>query len=136
MDDDTWTERYLMPDVRYLVRYRVDPGGFYVDVEAYEIVGDYGELEAKGRQADPEARPYVFLRKGATTSSDVVDVLADAGLWLHGRIKWDGCSNLHIDAQDDGMLHFHGPDDAAAVGKLLAALYDIARAAMVGRADF
>jgi len=130
MTDDTWTERALMPDIGYLARYRLRTSGLHVDVEAYKIVGEYGELEANGRPVDPEARPYVFLRKGATASSDVVDVLADAALWLHGSIKWNGCSNLHINAQDDSMLHFCGPSEAAAVGKLLAALYDIAREIM------
>jgi len=127
MPEDDWTERTLLPDVGYVVRYRLHTGGSSVDVEAYQIVGEYSDMEARGRPVDPQARPYVFLRKGATVSSDVVDVVADADRWLHGNIKWDGCSNLHIDAQDESMLHFCNPRDAADVGKLLAALYDIAR---------
>ena len=125
-----WTLR-TFEDVGYVVRYKLNPSGLYMQVEAYHIVGDYGELEAKGRPASPD-RPFVYLRRGATTSGDVVDDLAQAGRWLHGEIKWDGCSNFHIDAQDDCALHFHSRSDAVAVGALLGALYDLAREMMPG----
>lgn len=128
-----WTLR-TFEDVGYVVRYKLDPSCLYMTVEAYHIVGDYGELEAKGRPASPD-RPFVYLRRGATTSGDVVDNLAEAGRWLHGEIKWDGCSNISIDAQDDCMLHFCGRSEAVAVGGLLGALYDLAHEVMP-RADW
>jgi hypothetical protein len=123
-----WTLR-TFEEVGYVVRYKLRLEGSYMSVEAYLIVGDYGELEAKGRPASPD-RPFVYLRRGATTSGDVVDDLAQAGRWLHGDIKWDGCSNFSIDAQDDCMLHFCGRTEAVAVGALLGALYDLAHEVM------
>ena len=46
--------------------------------------------------------------------------------WLHGSIKWDGCSNWHFDAQDDLMIHFCGPSDTAKLSKLFERLYQMA----------
>jgi len=46
--------------------------------------------------------------------------------FLHGSIKWDGCSNWHFDIQDDCMIHFCSAQDAAAIGVLFSELYRIA----------
>ena len=78
---------------RLVARYKLDSSALYMHVEAYLIVGDYGELAAKGLPASPD-RPFVYLRRGATWSGGVVDDLAQAERWLRGEIKWDGCSRL------------------------------------------
>jgi hypothetical protein len=52
--------------------------------------------------------------------------LSEAQVFLSGSIKWDGCSNMNFDAQENCMLHFCGRSDAAKVGKLLDRLYDLA----------
>ena len=49
----------------------------------------------------------------------------DAEPFLHGYIKWDGCSNW--DWHDrDCMQHFCGREDAVSIGALMNHLYDIA----------
>jgi hypothetical protein len=56
---------------------------------------------------------------------DSTTSLAEAEVFLSGSIKWDGCANLHFDAQDECMLHFCGRDDASKVGQLIDLLYDL-----------
>lgn len=47
--------------------------------------------------------------------------------YVHGHIKWDGCSNWHFDAQDRCMLHFCSLADIQSVGNALTECWDIAK---------
>lgn len=47
--------------------------------------------------------------------------------FLHGHIKWDGCSNWYFDEQEEGMLHFCGRKYATDIGVLMGKMYDIAK---------
>lgn len=46
--------------------------------------------------------------------------------YMSGHIKWDGCSNIQFDEQNNAMLHFCGKTDATNIGVLIARLYDLA----------
>ena len=45
-------------------------------------------------------------------------------VFAHGFVKWDGCSNWQIDAQDHVMLHGCSRDDLFRIGAILAACWD------------
>jgi hypothetical protein len=50
--------------------------------------------------------------------------LDGAEVYLHGFVKWDGCSNWHFDAQDECMLHGCGRRDLTNIGGIMAACWD------------
>ena len=59
---------------------------------------------------------------------DFIEDPAKAPTFLHGDVKWDGCSNIYFDEQDTIMLHFCGMKMATGVGRLLQRMYEIAAA--------
>ena len=63
-------------------------------------------------------------RKSAMSSMDITNVLAEAKVYLHGSVKWDGCSNWHFDEQDRVMLHCCTRDDLLRLGNVLAWCWD------------
>ena len=68
-----------------------------------------------------------FQRRGARSSPDPVQHIEDAEVFLHGSVKWDGCSNWYFDEQDRIMLHFCGEEHGAEIGELFKRLYAWAR---------
>jgi hypothetical protein len=50
----------------------------------------------------------------------------EAQVFLHGDVKWDGCSNWYFDEQDEVMLHFCSKDEAMRLGLLMGRLYELA----------
>ena len=52
--------------------------------------------------------------------------LAKAEIYMHGYIKWDGCSNWHFDIQEGCMIHFCSVEEGEAIGTLFKSLYAIA----------
>lgn len=98
-------------DIDYLCV--VEAHSNYADLKVYKVVG-------RGDDGP------IFLKRGWNSSADIVDDLALAQVYLSGSIKWDGCSNLRFDEQDDTMLHFCGKQAAVDTGTLLGRLYDMA----------
>jgi hypothetical protein len=49
--------------------------------------------------------------------------------WIHGFIKWDGCSNLDI-SEKDCMLHFCKREQLVNLGVVLGRLFDEAMVMM------
>lgn len=56
---------------------------------------------------------------GMTSNIDEADV------YLHGFVKWDGCSNWYFDEQDHAMIHFCGRRGMKRVSDLLFACFDM-----------
>jgi hypothetical protein len=50
----------------------------------------------------------------------------DAQVYLHGSVKWDGCSNWYFDQQDQAMLHFCEKEELLHLGRLMALCWDLA----------
>lgn len=52
--------------------------------------------------------------------------LASAPLYLHGDVKWDGCSNWWFDEQEDRNVMLHGCSraDIERLGKAMALCWD------------
>lgn len=65
------------------------PGNYSVSFRIYKIAG---------WMLDDE-RPYWVCGHSDTSYLESADV------YLHGNVKWDGCSNWSFDAQEHGMLH-------------------------------
>jgi hypothetical protein len=68
----------------------------------------------------------MFVKWDATGHPDPVDTIFEARPYLHGEVKWDGCSNWHFDEQDIVMLHGCTRGSVERIGKVLAACWDIA----------
>jgi hypothetical protein len=55
---------------------------------------------------------------------DVLSALAQAEIYLHGSVKWDGCSNWHFDEQDRNMLHGCSRRGVQRLGDVMALCWD------------
>ena len=53
--------------------------------------------------------------------------MEDADVYLHGSVKWDGCSNWYFDQQDRVMLHGCSRADLVNIGEVMAKCWDYAR---------
>jgi len=53
-----------------------------------------------------------------------IDCEEGAEPYLHGHVKWDGCSNWHFDEQDRAMLHCCSREDLTRIGEVMAACWD------------
>lgn len=98
---------------------------FSVSFEADDYNCDFKVYEIIGWNDDKKHIPY-FNRENYTSSPDPVENITDAQIFLHGHIKWDGCSNWYFDEQDNIMLHFCYKEQGENIGKLFSQLYDIA----------
>lgn len=63
-------------------------------------------------------------------NGDFLDSVEAAPLFLHGEVKWDGCSNWHFDEQDRVMLHQCSRGGLEGIGKLLVTCWDMAKELM------
>ncbi|WP_175952856.1 hypothetical protein [Burkholderia sp. BCC0405] len=66
----------------------------------------------------------LWVRAGSTGGGDDVQNLEEAEIYLHGEVKWDGCSNWHFDEQDRVMLHGCSRSDIQRFGDVMAACWD------------
>jgi hypothetical protein len=83
------------------------------DFVAYRASDVSGKIEFEAMQDDGNAAG--------------IDDMGQASIYLDGYVKWDHCSNWAFRYQDRAMLHFCEREQAAAIGILLARLYDWAR---------
>jgi hypothetical protein len=90
----------------------------YVEFVIYDIVG-HTEGETKGVYDVPE-----WPRIGQVSSGDTVSNIEEAEVYLHGEVKWDGCSNWHFDEQDRVMLHGCSKEDIQRFGEIMALCWD------------
>ena len=80
---------------------------YVVRFEIYTIVG-----------TDCDRKVY-WQKRGVPTRPKPVENIDDAELYLHGDVKWDGCSNWYFYEQDRVMLHFCGLKDIQSVGQVM-----------------
>jgi hypothetical protein len=102
----------------YVIEATKSGNDYCVDFKVFEVVGADGRTDAplfgkKESSGNPAADRHTLDR-------------SEAEVFLHGHVKWDGCSNLHFDEQDRVMLHFCSKQQAGDIGRLLERLYDIA----------
>ena len=88
---------------------------YRVDFKIYEVIG-----LAEGATLGVYDVPEFY-----TTENDrLTESIQEAELYLHGEVKWDGCSNWHFDEQDRVMLHGCARQDVLRFGEVMAACYD------------
>ena len=107
MSETTEIVRHL-PDVDFTVVATVSE--YLLEVNAYAIL----------------CREPLMWELSDTVTTDYTEDLAKAAVFLHGSVKWDGCSNWHFDGQDACMIHFCCVEHGQALGKLFEALYAMA----------
>ena len=56
--------------------------------------------------------------------NQTTNLLEDAEVFLHGFVKWDGCSNWWFDIADDIAMHGCDRRDLTRVGEVLGICYD------------
>lgn len=95
-----------------------EPHDYYVTYTIYDIQG-YSEGETKGVFDTP-----CWPRAGAMSSPDSVDTLEESEPYLHGDVKWDGCSNWEFDEQERAMLHGCSRGDVQRFGDVMAMCWD------------
>jgi hypothetical protein len=92
------------------------------EVDAYHVTYTVYDIEGY----TPDGKP-VWHKKDAPSYPDFVDTLEEADVYLHGDVKWDGCSNWHFDEQDRCMLHGCSKKDVQRFGDVLAYCWEWTR---------
>lgn len=94
------------------------PHDYHVEYSIYDIEG-FGEGEARGVYDRP-----LWHQAGAAIYPSTVDTLEEAEPYLHGSVKWDGCSNWHFDMQDRVMLHGCSRENVQRFGDVMTLCWD------------
>jgi hypothetical protein len=94
---------------------------FTVVAEPNDYSVDYVIYDVEGWCTDDTP---VWHRAGAQGHPDCVDTLEEAEPYLHGHVKWDGCSNWAFDEQERVMLHGCSRKDVLRFGEIMAACWD------------
>ncbi len=96
--------------------------GFSVIAEPNSHKVDYKVYKIGGKNHDDQ---LIWCKDTDHGCNGYCDKLEEADLYLHGYVKWDGCSNWHFDEQDDVMLHFCEREQMENIGKILTKCYDL-----------
>lgn len=91
---------------------------YHVDFTIYDIAA-WVQSTKVGEFDTPE-----WPERGTAFGGQTVAELEKAEVYLHGSVKWDGCSNWHFDEQDRAMLHGCHRKDLTRYGEILAACWD------------
>ncbi|WP_174936596.1 hypothetical protein [Burkholderia lata] len=89
-----------------------------VEFKIYDIAG-WIEGPRKGFYDCP-----IWRRADACSSDDTVEAIEESEVYLHGQVKFDGCSNWHFDEQDRVMLHGCCKADVHRFGDIMGACWD------------
>lgn len=89
--------------------------------QSYELVVDFKVYPVRGESEDGE-RIYECGDDGSGFTRHV-ELAND---YLHGFVKWDGCSNWYFDEQDTCMLHFCGVNMVQDLMSVMCHCYEVA----------
>lgn len=98
------------------------PSTHHISFKIYHVEG----WQETNEGSDVWNRP-LFHKADSPTSPDPVDKMEDAEVYLHGDVKWDGCSNWIFDEQERCMLHGCRRKDVQRFGDILSACWDWAK---------
>lgn len=96
---------------------------FTVVAEVEETIVYFRIYEIEGIKEDGS---ILWHKSEAGSYPNPVEFLADADVFCHGEVKWDGCSNWCFDEQDRAMLHGCDRRDLMCLGRILAKCWDMA----------
>lgn len=103
-------------DINFTVVAKVE--SHHVEFTVYEING-FGINKSTGEFDVP-----LWRKKDADCNAETVDTLYESEPYLHGSVKWDGCSNWYFDEQDRVMLHACDRENLLAIGEIMARCWD------------
>lgn len=72
---------------------------------------------------NPDGTP-VFRLKHDGPATEPCDDIESAEVFVHGTVKWDGCSDWHFDEQERGTLHECGRTGLVNIGNVMAICWD------------
>ena len=96
---------------------------FTVVAQVHEHWVDYAIYDIEGWQDNAPC----WHKAGSMHYPDDVSRLEEAEPYLHGTVKWDGCSNWHFDEQDRVMLHGCSKADVQRFGDVMAYCWEWTR---------
>jgi hypothetical protein len=105
-----------LPELNFTVA--ATPHSHHVDFIVYNI-----EAWQEGATLEVFDVP-LWHKAGSLSRPDAVSSLEGAEPYLHGYVKWDGCSNFYFDEQERGMLHGCERRDVLRFGEVMAACWD------------
>ena len=88
---------------------------YYVDYVIYDHEGE-----------DSEGN-FLFHKKDSKRYPDPVESIVEADVFIHGEVKWDGCSHWYFDEQDNCMLHGCCKKDIIRFGLILGECYELTK---------
>ncbi|WP_197962677.1 hypothetical protein [Burkholderia cenocepacia] len=97
---------------------------FTIVAEVHESRVDFFVFDIIGWTGGRLDSTPLWRRHRAESSSDLVEDISHAERYLHGRVKWDGCSDWYFDEQDRVMLHGCSRSDLQRLGDVMAACWD------------
>jgi len=106
-------------DIGFTIVCDYTPKSCFVEFKVYDLEG----LPVDGS-------PPMWHKKGSGSYPDPVESLDEADVFLHGSVKWDGCSNWSIDENDRGMLHGCSRADLTRIGEVMGKCWDTAQELM------
>lgn len=104
------------PDLNFVIRGQLHPNELSVDIEVYAVMGV---------QEDGKCLLMADSEQGSPEPADTFD---EADVYMHGFVKWDGCSHFMFnDNAKNCMLHVCGPDAARDLAGLFPAVMALAK---------
>lgn len=97
---------------------------FTIVAEVHESRVDFFVFDIIGWTGGRLDSTPLWRRHRAESSSDLVEDISHAERYLHGHVKWDGCSDWYFDEQDRVMLHGCSRADLQRLGDVMAACWD------------
>ncbi|BAW19146.1 hypothetical protein [Ralstonia phage RP31] len=88
------------------------PAEYRVEYTVYHIEG-----------IGPDDAP-LWHEKDASSSPSPVEKLEDAEVFLHGSVKWDGCSDWILDELQNNYMHSCDREGLLRVGEVMARCWD------------
>lgn len=122
-DNNIATQRIVKNaiDLDFTIVAELHPNGIVASFTIYDIAC-FSEGGTPGVYNVPE-----WTRKGSDDSMNSTSVIEEAEIYLHGCVKWDGCSDWHFDEQDRCMLHGCTRGDIQRFGDVMALCWDWAK---------
>lgn len=89
-----------------------------VEYAIYDIEG-WEEGETPGKYDQP-----LWHKADSASSPNPVETLEESEVFLHGWVKWDGCSDWYFDNQEQGYMHGCCRKDVQRFGDIMGACWD------------
>lgn len=103
------------------VRHFGELGFSVIATQRYDYSIDYVVYRHDGQAEDGS---FLFHKAGEVRWPFPVATMEDAEPYLHGEVKWDGCSNWQIDENERMPLHFCEKEEILNLGRIMVACWE------------